>query len=927
MWGDQMSAYGIVLRGSDVAILAVAFLLAARPAPAIDTFWSNNRGDGSGTFSSATNWSISVPGASDVAHFGMTTSNLNPKTYTVAFTNDPTNLRLRVEDDSVTFDLNSHFYQATSPIAIEVGTESGRSGQLTVTDGLIGTPLGADIHVGSVAGAAGALNVTTGGLVLGSPDVVVGRNSSGTLNISNNGDIIASDVTLGMISSVTGTATITGAGSSLLADQLVVGSSGIGVLNITASGRVDSTDGIIADAVGSSGTAIISGANSRWQISQRLEVGLNGTGTLRIENGGIVRDEEALVRGSVFVTGGSTWVNNGVLNLGRNNATIGELTIESGSHVQSGNSNVAFGNGKSIVIVRDNGTTWTNSDALNVGSSGDGELTIESGAAVTSVGGSVATFGGSSGIARIIGSTSTWNTSGDFVVGGGGVGQLDINSGKLMFTNESDLIVGNSASGRMTITSGGQALDAFETVVGKLAGSSGELTVTGPNSQLRVLDRLSVGDGGSGMLEVTDGGRVSNDDGIIRGSDSSVRVQGADSAWANGGILNLFNNAALLIEDGGTVLCAGSVISGSSDATSVVTVSNGTWANSGFLSVGSDGAGSLAIEAGGRVDNQMSDIGVLSDSTGSATIGGAGSTWTIAGNLRVGGDGINNGGVGTLRIQTGSKVVVDGSTKIHQGDLVALEGGTLSTLFIDFVQGHGTFQWTGGTLHLVQYDGNLLVPDGGIFAPGTIAEPSNHAMIFGGYTQRAGGAIEFNDLSAFVNVADTAVLGGKLAIDLNGDVPDPLLSYTIFDALSIFGTFSNVANGQRLNTADGLGSFIVNYGAGSAFDPTQIVLSSFLAAGVPGDYNQNGEVDAADYVLWRDNLGSGVSLPNDDTPGVGQDDYTRWRIHFGQTAGSGGGGIATAGVPEPATAILFVLGAVIGCCKTLSARLGRIETH
>ena len=45
----------------------------------------------------------------------------------------------------------------------------------------------------------------------------------------------------------------------------------------------------------------------------------------------------------------------------------------------------------------------------------------------------------------------------------------------------------------------------------------------------------------------------------------------------------------------------------------------------------------------------------------------------------------------------------------------------------------------------------------------------------------------------------------------------------------------------------------------------------------PGDYNSNGIVDAADYVVWRDNIGNGFSLPNDDSPGVGHDDYTRWR--------------------------------------------------
>ena len=39
------------------------------------------------------------------------------------------------------------------------------------------------------------------------------------------------------------------------------------------------------------------------------------------------------------------------------------------------------------------------------------------------------------------------------------------------------------------------------------------------------------------------------------------------------------------------------------------------------------------------------------------------------------------------------------------------------------------------------------------------------------------------------------------------------------------------------------------------------------AAGIAGDYNANGTVDAADYVLWRDNLNSTVMLPNDPTPG------------------------------------------------------------
>ncbi len=88
---------------------------------------------------------------------------------------------------------------------------------------------------------------------------------------------------------------------------------------------------------------------------------------------------------------------------------------------------------------------------------------------------------------------------------------------------------------------------------------------------------------------------------------------------------------------------------------------------------------------------------------------------------------------------------------------------------------------------------------------------------------------------------------------------------------------------------------------------------------LPGDYNQNGIVDAADYTVWRNNLGGSTSLPNDDTPGVGQDDYARWRTHFGQTAGNGSGANANAAVPEPATLALLMLAAAYVCKQ----RLGR----
>jgi hypothetical protein len=77
------------------------------------------------------------------------------------------------------------------------------------------------------------------------------------------------------------------------------------------------------------------------------------------------------------------------------------------------------------------------------------------------------------------------------------------------------------------------------------------------------------------------------------------------------------------------------------------------------------------------------------------------------------------------------------------------------------------------------------------------------------------------------------------------------------------------------------------------------------AAGVAGDYNNNGTVDAADYVLWR----NGGPLQNDATPGVQPGDYDVWKTNFGKPPASGSA-LGASVVPEPATALLVLLGLV-----------------
>jgi glycosyl hydrolase family 44 len=123
----------------------------------------------------------------------------------------------------------------------------------------------------------------------------------------------------------------------------------------------------------------------------------------------------------------------------------------------------------------------------------------------------------------------------------------------------------------------------------------------------------------------------------------------------------------------------------------------------------------------------------------------------------------------------------------------------------------------------------------------------------------------------------------------------------------------------------------LSVGAGNQFMylmPAMSVTTLVLTT-LPGDYNADGTVNPADYTLWRKKLGSGTSLPNgDDTPGVGPDDYARWRAHFGQSAaGAGLGAGGASRVPEASTVFLLLSGAQAALGSAIGGRRRRAETQ
>jgi hypothetical protein len=88
-------------------------------------------------------------------------------------------------------------------------------------------------------------------------------------------------------------------------------------------------------------------------------------------------------------------------------------------------------------------------------------------------------------------------------------------------------------------------------------------------------------------------------------------------------------------------------------------------------------------------------------------------------------------------------------------------------------------------------------------------------------------------------------------------------------------------------------------------------VDNIRALALPGDYDQNDAVDAADYVVWR---------KNDGSPGG----YGMWRNNFGRSTANGAqfhaSGLAISSVPEPGALLLLLstmasLSAAVSRCR------------
>jgi hypothetical protein len=120
----------------------------------------------------------------------------------------------------------------------------------------------------------------------------------------------------------------------------------------------------------------------------------------------------------------------------------------------------------------------------------------------------------------------------------------------------------------------------------------------------------------------------------------------------------------------------------------------------------------------------------------------------------------------------------------------------------------------------------------------------------------------------------------------------PELAYTQSDNLPSIGPIDWIEFVMYNTDSDFYPSMVATDARATDYYIRSIEIMDAAPPGLPGDFNEDGTVDAADYVMWR------------KTDGL-QSGYTTWREHFGEMNGGRSAGSDT--VPEPATVPLLLI--------------------
>jgi T5SS/PEP-CTERM-associated repeat protein/autotransporter-associated beta strand protein len=510
--------------------------------------------------------------------------------------------------------------------------------------------------------------------------------------------------------------------------------------------------------------------------------------------------------GTETLTGDNTASDSGAVAVTSGSIDSGSLTLGSGAVTVTSGSILELSS-TLYGVVADSGASLSNSFT--------GGLVIESGATAVYTNG----FDGSLGLTG----DSTLVLVGDLPAG-----TLTVGAGETL-TSGTGIFLGSSAGEveNILVDAGGKVSSAG--VIGNLAGASGTVNVSGSGALWTSTSSLIVGNYSSNAtLSISGGGTLSLSgsaaSGLIganAGSNGAASVTGAGSVWTDSGDLSVgASGSGTLMITSGAAVTNGATIFGAvvgndagSAGNATVTGSGSAWTDKGNLFVGAAGGGTLLVSNGGSLSDYYSFIGDYAGSSGAVTVTGSGSKWTETGDFSIGAS-----GTGTLTI-SGGGAVTNGAAVF--GAVIGNDAGSCGNAT---VTGSGSAWTDKGNLFVgAAGTGALLISNGGSL--------SDYYSYIGDYAGSNGAVTVTGSGSKWTETGDFSVGAsgtGTLTISGGG---------TVTNGAAVFGAvIGNYAGSTGSVTVTGSGSTWTDKGnlfVGAAGSGTLLVSNG----GSASDYN------------------------------------------------------------------------------------------
>jgi hypothetical protein len=459
-------------------------------------------------------------------------------------------------------------------------------------------------------------------------------------------------------------------------------------------------------------------------------------------------------------------------------------------------------------------------------------------------------------------------------------------------TSADNAVINNA--GTATLSSG--VGEAFMLELGSMPSTSGTFIVNGGDYTAN--HKIQIGEVGTGTATVSSGSvktPFGEQDIFVGGEENTgtgtLTVSGASTA------VNASDDFILGRVGTGTFNFQGGWVTGG--FTVVGKFGTGTWNQSG--GVFEQDFGDIEIGDGGRQDQS----GIAGPRVG--TINLTGGVIQSAGHLAIG----NRVGGGVVNISGGALALTaeatDGSIIVGRGmnweDMPGVGGATTLRVTGDdsTIIANGSFLMNPVDVH----SSSMLVA--------RITGPTHTTIKVAGDADIANGTFKV-ELQGYTPVAGNSWTILQAGADIAAEktaistLADSLTTATGYDGLQ---HMDPALVGTLLGTFEAEDFSMAPLSAGLTWDVvyagTSVILKVVGPAGIHGDYNADGKVNAADYVVWRKTLGQSITLPNDRTPGmVTTEDYAVWRENFGAMSGAAAG-LGGAQVPEPTGMILLAI--------------------